>query len=211
MQKFREKQKNEQYNKIKLKEYESFEETIKYMDQEDYQLFLNNVRHTQDKNRQRNRLIFEMLLSTGMRVEEFSLMKVSDISFKESMITIPKENSKTSRSRVVRCREDLLLDLKDYLINQNIKSGYVFRNPRTNKPLTTRALQKLCNKYYDARMAIKPSPHTFRHTHAVFALQNGVPINAVMQNLGHSSITTTQIYARLAGIDISKGYEKWSY
>ena len=191
--------------------YERFEDTIKYLSEEEWDLFIKHVREKDDPNRQRNRLIFEMLLSTGMRVEEFSLMKVSDIDFKSCIINIPVENTKSKRRRVARIKKELLLDLKDYLLNKNIKSGYIFRNERTNKPLSTRYYQKLCDKYYIKELTNKPHPHMFRHTHVIFALRNGVPINSVMQQVGHMKLTTTQIYSRLAGVDIAKGYENFNF
>ena len=194
--------------------YERFEDTIKYIPFEDYKKFIQFVKELDDKNRFRNRLIFELLISTGMRVEEFSLIKISDLDFKQSMISVPYENTKTKKRRVTRVKKSLMLDLKEYLFQNNIKSGFVFRNNK-NKALSTRTYQKIFDKYfthsklieYDVFLDFKPHPHTFRHCHVIYALQHGVPINAVMAQVGHLSIKTTEIYSRLAGVDVAKGYE----
>lgn len=190
--------------------YERFEDTIKYLTEEQINKFLLNVKQTEDQNRQRNRLIFEMLVSTGMRINEFSLIKVSDINFTECFINVPFENTKTKKRRTCRIKKELLLDLKDFLMSNNIKSGFIFRN-KENKPLSTRYYQKLCDKYSLKELPFKPHPHTFRHTHIILALNKGVPMNAVQQQVGHMDLRTTTIYSKLAGIDIIKGYDGFEF
>lgn len=194
--------------------YERFEDTIKYIAFDDWLKFIQFVKELDDPNRFRNRLIFELLISTGMRINEFSLIKVSDLDFKQSMINVPFENTKTKKRRIARVKRSLMLDLKEYLIQNQIKSGFIFRNNK-NKNLSTRYYQKIFDKYFlhvklkdhGVWLDFKPHPHTFRHCHVIFSLQHGVPINAVMAQVGHLSIKTTQIYSRLAGVDIAKGYE----
>lgn len=194
--------------------YERFEDTIKYIDYSLWIKFIQFVKELEDANRLRNRLIFELLISTGMRIQEFSLIKVSDLDFQESMIRVPFENTKTKKRRTARVKRSLMLDLRDYLMSENIKSGFIFRN-KTNKPLSTRYYQKIFDKYFlhsrlqefGVYLDWKPHPHTFRHCHIVYSLQQGVPINAVMAQVGHLSINTTEIYSRLAGVDVAKGYE----
>lgn len=194
--------------------YERFEDTIKYIAYDDWLKFIQFVKELEDPNRFRNRLIFELLISTGMRINEFSLIKVADIDFKQSMINVPFENTKTKKRRVARVRRALMLDLKDFLTQNNIKSGYIFRNNK-NKAMSTRYYQKIFDKYFlhpklhecGVYLDFKPHPHTFRHCHVVFSLQHGVPINAVMAQVGHISIKTTEIYSKLAGVDVAKGYE----
>lgn len=201
--------KNEQIKVYKTKEqrhYEKFEDTIKYLNFDEWKLFLTFVKQKEDLNRRRNTLIFRLQHSTGCRVLEFSLIKVQDIDFKIGLINIPWENTKTKKRRTVRVNKEVLLDLKEYLLDNNIKSGFIFRN-KNNKPLTTRFYQKLFDKYHMDDLPFKIHPHTLRHTHVVHALRKGVPINAVQQQVGHMDLKTTAIYCRLAGIDVMKGYE----
>lgn len=213
MQEFRQKNKNELIKVYKGREqihYERFEDTIKYLTEEQLKKFLLHVKQTDDPNRQRNRLIFEMLVSTGMRINEFSLIKVADVNFDECFLNVPFENTKTKKRRTCRIKRELLLDLKDFLMSNNIKSGFIFRN-KDNKPLSTRYYQKLCDKYSLTEFPFKPHPHTFRHTHIILALSKGVPMNAVQQQVGHIDLKTTSIYSKLAGIDLIKGYEVFQY
>ena len=201
--------------------YERFEDTIKYIVFDAWIMFLQFVKEFDDKHRIRNILIFRLLISTGMRVKEFYMIKVADLDFKSSMINVPFENTKTKRRRTARVNKTLMLDLKEYMYSNGIKSGYVFRNSKNNF-LSTRSYQKIFDKYFCHQIIVegrainlydhigigfKPHPHTFRHCHVVFSLQAGVPINAVMSQVGHLSMKTTEIYSKLAGVDVAKGYE----
>jgi len=213
MDKFVQKNKSETLKVYKGREqihYERFEDTIKYLTEEQLKMYIEEVKKKEDKNRHRNKLIFNLLISTGMRVTEFSLIKVQDIDFEQNLINVPYENTKTKKRRAVRVKREVLLDLKDYLMSNNIKSGYVFKN-KDNKPLSSRLYQKLCEKYYIEELPFKPSPHTFRHTHIVIALKKGIPMNAVQQQVGHMDLKTTSIYSKLAGVDIVKGYGGFEY
>jgi len=207
------------YSSKQENDYEKFEDTIKYIPEDQLKIFLQFVRELEDKNRTRNKLIFELWISIGSRIGEFSLIKVSDVDFNSCTINLPQSNTKSSQRRTVRVKKEVLLDLKDYLISKNIKSGVIFRN-KNNAPMSTRAFQKICDKYFmhpglqqieNFNLSFKPSPHTFRHTHIILALQKGVPINAIMQNVGHMDLSTTQIYSKIAGIEIAKGYEGFTY
>lgn len=199
------------------KHYEDFQDTIKYFSYDKWLKFLELVKTKEDKNRKRNILIFSLLLSSGTRIKEFGLIKVSDIDFNNCYITIPAENTKTKKKRVVRVNKILMLDLKEYLNDRNIKSGYVFRN-KNNLPFTNRFYHKLFIKYFEDQdiknnlnLDFTPHPHTLRHCHIIYSLQQGVSINAIQQNVGHLDLKTTMIYSKLAGVEIIKEYEKTEF
>lgn len=148
-----------------------------------------------------------------MRIGEFSQIKINQLDFENNLIEIPAEVTKTKKRRVVRVNPELMLDVKDYIISNNIKSGYLFSNSRRN-PYSIRTYERLFEKYFDKyelkeklNLDFSPRPHSNRHLHIIVALQSGVPINAIMQNVGHKSIKTTQIYARLSASDVSKAYK----
>lgn len=197
--------------------YEKFEDTIKHFPYEIWKVFIQFVKELEDKNRKRNKIIFQTLLSTGMRINEFSLIKVAGLNFNEGVLNIPAENTKSKKRRVVRLNKALSNDIKDYIFDNNIKSGYVFRN-RYNKAFSVRFYQKLTDKYFlhpefiklleSKKLALefKPHPHTFRHCHCIYSLEQGVPINTLQQQVGHVDLRTTQIYLKLAGVEIKKGY-----
>jgi len=199
------------------KHYEEFQDTIKYFSFDKWIKFIELVKEKEDKNRKRNILIFSLLLSSGARIKEFSLIKVNDINFNDYYITIQAENTKTKKKRVVRINKILLLDLKEYLKEKNIKSGFIFRNKK-NLPFTNRFYHKLFRKYFeDAKIKNElnlnfiPHPHTLRHCHIIYSLQQGVSINAIQQNVGHLDLKTTMIYSKLAGIDIITEYQKTNF
>jgi integrase len=203
------------YKGRKEKYYDRFEDTIKYIPIEKWKKFIQFVKEKEDKNRKRNILIFQLLLSTGMRIGEFSLIKINDIDFEESVIHIPFENTKTKKRRTARVKKEILLDLKEYLLNNNIKSGFIFRNKK-NKPLSTRYYQKLFDKYFlnpnlDLNLNFKPSPHTLRHCHIIYALQQGVSINAVKEQVGHFHITTTEIYSKISAKEVKTAYDNFEF
>lgn len=196
--------------KGKNKHYEIFEDTIKYFSYEKWIVFINFVKMTEDRNRKRNVLIFQLLLSTGMRISEFSQIKVNDIDFDNCTINIPYENTKTAHRRTVRVKKEIMLDLKEYISQEKIKSGYIFRN-KNNEAFSTRNFGKIFKKYFGSdkiklNLNFVPHPHTLRHCHIVYAMQNNVPINSIMAQVGHLNLHTTQIYSKLAGCDIIQGY-----
>lgn len=107
-----------------------------------------------------------------------------------------------------------MLDLKEYILNKNIKNGYLFGNSQRN-PYSTRTYQRLFEKYFDKyelkdklNLDFKPTPHTMRHNHIVYGLQQKVPLAVVSKNSGHKRFTTTQIYANIAITDVVQAYDE---
>lgn len=198
--------------KSKNKNYSKFEDTIKHFPYDKWIEFIQEIKLMKDRNRKRNILVFEMLLSTGMRIREFSLIQVKDVDFQYGLIDIPKINTKTSQRRVVRVNKKLLVDLQEYLSEKKIKSGYIFTNKK-REALNVRTYQKMFEKYFityglqkKLNLDFTPHPHTIRHNMVHYSLQNGIPINAVMAQAGHKDITTTQIYLKLAGAELVREY-----
>jgi site-specific recombinase XerD len=79
-----------------------------------------------------------------------------------------------------------------------------------DQPLTPRSIQRLIQKYARAAGITKPvTPHTLRHSFATDLLQNGADIRSVQTMLGHSSITTTQIYTHITDKELKNIYHKY--
>lgn len=196
----------------KKKNYSKFRDTIKYLHRKEMNLLLSHISTKESHNRFRNKLLFSLLLSSGCRISEFLKIQVKDIDFELSLIHINKENTKTNRSRSVRVKKDLLLDLKDYLTHNNIKNGYIFRNKNTLEPLQARGIRFILDNYTkELELSVKPSPHTFRHSHCVYALSEGVSINALKQQVGHLNLETTQIYCEIAGVELIDSYKEVTF
>ena len=180
--------------KIRKRNNQSFKNSIKYLKKEEWDKLRASIDNCRDK------LIITLLYSTGMRVGEFTKLRVDDIDFAERFITIPPENTKTREGRTIFVPREVLNDLKAYLNLGKKRSGRIFN-------LTTRRVQQLLKKY-SSRGGVKATPHTLRHTHIVHSLLNKVTISAVQKQVGHKRLTTTQIYSDFAPEQVREAYEK---
>lgn len=150
---------------------------------------------------QRNQCMVEILYGCGLRVSELIEIKISDINFKEHYL---KVNGKGNKTRYVPLTNYTLSLLKDYI--QNVRphykinkkyEDYVFLNSRgssMSRVIVFIIIKELADK---AGINKKISPHTFRHSFATHMLQNGADLRYIQEMLGHSSITTTEIYTHL--------------
>jgi len=172
----------------------NFKDSIKYFKKEEWAKLRSSIDSYRDK------LIVTLLYSTGMRVGEFTKLRVEDIDFSERFIRIPPENSKTGEGRTIFVPQEVLNDIRADLKLEKMKKGRVF-------DLTTRRIQQLLKKY-SSQAGVEATPHTLRHTHIVHSLLNKVPITAVQKQVGHKRLTTTQIYSDLAPEQMREAYEK---
>ncbi len=171
----------------------SFKDSIKYLKKEEWDKLRSSIDNYRDK------LIITLLYSTGMRVGEFTKLKVEDIDFEERFIRIPEENTKTKEGRTIFVPMEVLNDIRAYLKLEKKKKGRVFN-------LIPRRVQQLLKKY-STRAGVKATPHTLRHSHIVHSLLKKVPITAVQKQVGHKRLTTTQIYSALAPEQVRQAYE----
>jgi integrase/recombinase XerD len=148
----------------------------------------------------RNRAIIEILYSCGLRVSELTGLKISDIYFDEEFIRVI---GKGNKERLIPAGKIALRQVKNYLLERDAinvaKSAedILFLNNR-GKPLS-RVMIFLIIKKLAREAGVKKtiSPHTFRHSFATVLVENGADLRAVQEMLGHSSITTTEIYTHL--------------
>ena len=187
-------------------------QTIRAIPRDKIDQFLKLVSGTEDLHRTRNHLIFRLLLSTGMRVGEFSKIKVNDLE-PPNKIYIPAVNTKNKMCRTVRVLPSLFLDLKEYLISKKIKNSYIWQK-KNGKRISTHGIASMFRKYFVTKEFAKkldlssiPTPHTFRHTHAVQSMNSGVNQSAIQKNLGHNSPQMTQHYLQFSIQDVIKSYE----
>lgn len=182
--------------------YSRFGSTIKYLSEEQVKALLESVVGIRDK------LIIKLLLDTGMRILEFSLLKAEHLRTKEGYIFIPAENTKTKRSRLVRVNRELMNDLIAYCRLNKIRNRYIWKGYKTTYPITTKALRLMIKKYGKKAGINWLTPHKLRHTHIVRALNNGVPLPAVQAQVGHLRLETTQVYAQFAPKEVKEAYER---
>lgn len=159
----------------------------------------------------RDRAILETLYATGMRVSELINLKMSDF---HQEIKLIKVLGKGSKERLVPISDVALswIDKYDKQVREKLimKSGsfsdVIFLNSR-GKQLTRQAVWQLIKKYcQQANITKNVTPHTLRHTFATHLLENGADLRVVQELLGHSDITTTQIYTNLTQKHIMEVY-----
>ena len=174
---------------IKLPNYLTVEEVDKLLSIPD----INTFKGLRDKT------MLEIMYSCGLRVSELISLKKKDINIKNSFIRII---GKGNKERIIPIGEIALEYLNKYfeLLSYNSKinnSKNVFIN-KHGQPLTRQYFFKII-KYYSIKANINKniSPHTLRHSFATHLLENGAPLIAVKNLLGHESINTTQIYTHV--------------
>lgn len=149
----------------------------------------------------RNYCIIEVLYGCGLRVSELIDLKISNINFKEGYL---KVEGKGDKVRFVPLAEYTAKLIKDYInhvrthykINKKCED-FLFLNSRGSS--MSRVIVFIIIKELTEKAGInkKISPHTFRHSFATHLLQNGADLRYIQEMLGHSSITSTEIYTHL--------------
>ncbi len=150
---------------------------------------------------QRNRAIIETLYSCGLRVSELISMKISNLFFAQGFVKIL---GKGDKQRLVpisqRAITEITLYIENYRNHLEIQTGfedYVFLN-RRGKNLTRNMIFLIIKELAKKTEINKNiSPHTFRHSFATHLVEGGADLRSVQQMLGHSSITTTEIYTHI--------------
>ena len=148
----------------------------------------------------RDKAIIEMLYSCGLRVSELCDLKMSKLFLDDDMIRIM---GKGSKERLLPIGGTAKRYLNDYITYtrpgflKNTGSSSVFLS-RNGKPLTRAMVNILLTKWVRASGITKPvSPHTLRHSFATHLLEGGADLRFVQALLGHSDISTPQIYTHL--------------
>jgi integrase/recombinase XerD len=146
----------------------------------------------------RNIAIFELLFASGMRVSELSHLKTKDLNLSKGIALI---KGKGNRERIIPIpHPDILTALSDYylLFKDNIEDSEYFFVNRMNSRLSEQSIRLMINKYAkESNIQQHITPHMFRHSVATLLLENGVDIRYIQNILGHSTISTTQIYAQV--------------
>lgn len=146
----------------------------------------------------RDKAILELMYSSGLRASEVVNMKTGDINFEAGFITI---QGKGSKERVIPVNETALKTLKRYIeelrpVILNKKTSRHLFIRKGGKPMTRQRLWQLI-KTYSKDLSIKISPHTLRHCFASHLLDGGADLRALQKMLGHTDISTTQIYTKV--------------
>lgn len=188
--------------KIELGKQE--ERQVEFLDSEELERFLRAPLEAKNPAiiQSRDKAIIETLFSTGLRVSELANLKRDQINLQRDEFTI---RGKGSKLRVVFLTDNSKHWLKKYLEKRADISPYLFvrhdkamQDNKKEANLTPRSIERLVQKYATIGGITKTvTPHTLRHSFATDLLRNGADIRSVQAMLGHSSITTTQIYTHI--------------
>lgn len=144
----------------------------------------------------RNRLIVEFLYAAGVRVSECVKLKVNDLDLKQRIARI--SGGKGNKDRIVILSIEWIKHAKKYLKNKKVKSEYVF-SKKNGKQLSADIMQRIVRKAAKkAGINKHVTPHTLRHSFGTHLLEGGENIRNIQELLGHSSLSTTQIYTHVS-------------
>jgi integrase/recombinase XerC len=159
----------------------------------------------------RNRLIVELLYASGLRVSELSNLTIDKINISTKEIRVL---GKGSKERIVFFGDYAKKYLELYLnesrptLQNKTKTNILLLN-NNGDPLSTRGIQLVIdNVVRDASLKHNISPHVLRHTFATDLLNNGADLKSVQELLGHSSLSTTQIYTHITNERLRSVYLK---
>ena len=160
----------------------------------------------------RDNAIMELLYASGLRVSELINLKLSDLNLDMGFIHV---YGKGDKERIVPTTEYVAEKLNDYIKNQRLmllkheNTDILFLTNR-GKGFTRQGLWKTIKKYVlISGISKNITPHTFRHSFATHLIENGADLRAVQEMLGHSDISTTQVYTQISATKIREMYKQF--
>jgi len=148
----------------------------------------------------RDKVMFEVLYATGLRVSELISLKLSDLNLEMGCL---RTLGKGDKERLVPLGNVAQQELRNYIgwVRQDLlkkkNSPYLFLSQR-GSPMTRQGFWKIIKQYArKANVSVPISPHTLRHAFATHLLERGADLRSVQQMLGHADISTTQIYTHV--------------
>lgn len=143
----------------------------------------------------RSAAVIELLFASGVRVSELCGLKKSDVNLADNYI---KVYGKGSKERYIQIENESVLNILKRLEETQSGGEYFFQNPSGEK-ISQQAVRETINRMVkECGLPIHITPHMFRHSFATLLLDEGVDIRCIQKLLGHSSITTTQIYTQVS-------------
>ena len=179
---------------IKLKSSKKLPEVLSITDIENMINFYNHETYLDS----RNRTVIDVLYSTGCRVSELCDINISDIDLDEKYL---KLKGKGSKQRIVPIGSMLYKNLMQYL---NVRETFLqnrgeplFLSKSKNKLDRTAVFRIIKKTAKNISLETDVHPHTLRHSAATHMLEGGCDLRTVQEFLGHSSVSTTQIYTKV--------------
>lgn len=159
----------------------------------------------------RDKAMLELLYATGIKVSELIELNISDINLQIGFLNLKS----AKKERVVPIYPAAVKTLQSYILNvrpiiiSSAKEDRLFTN-MTGEPLSRQGFWKIV-KFYAQKAKINKeiTPHTLRHSFATHLLENGASLKDIKEMLGHSDISTTQVYAQLMKNKYIQDYNKF--
>lgn len=156
----------------------------------------------------RDRAILELLYSCGIRIAELTSLDMSDLDIKESLIRV---KGKGKKERILPVGTKAMDSIRDYLperVSIKKKSEALFLNNHGGR-LTQRSIRRILIEYSKKiNMIGDISPHVLRHTFATHLLHGGADLRTIQELLGHSSLSSTQIYTHVDNVHLAEVYDR---
>ena len=158
----------------------------------------------------RDKVIIELAYACGLRVSEIVNLQINSIYFEESYIQV---TGKGQKDRLIPVNKTTLSMIDEYINTERTKfssnSNFLFISQH-KKPLTRQRIWQIIKLHIRNAGIIKNvSPHTLRHSFATHILENGGSLRAIQEMLGHSNISTTEIYTHLEKNRLKNIHEKF--
>lgn len=148
----------------------------------------------------KHRILLTLVYSAGLRSQEVSNLKLSDIDFARKTIHI--RQSKYKKDRMVPLAAYMVRGLKKYITAEN-PHGFLFNGKQPGQPYSQKALNWVMRKALKiSRIQKEVNLHSLRHSYATHLLEEGINIVTVKELLGHANIATTMIYLHVANCPI---------
>ena len=165
----------------------------------------------------RDRAIFELLFSTGLRISELTNLNRDSVNLQRKEFVV---RGKGQKDRPVFISQSAADAVQDYLDERKDSLPALFLNNSRNQPMTgtngnyrrlsPRSVERIINKYVRAAGITKHvTPHTLRHSFATDLLMNGAHLRSVQSLLGHANISTTQIYTHVTDPHLKEIHDKF--
>jgi len=176
----------------------------KFLTEEEMKRFLDGL--PEEKELQmRDKAALELFYSSGLRISELIGLNIEDLDLMSGII---KVKGKGKKERILPMGESSIRILNKYLERRLSKEKALFLN-RFGRRISAVGVRKAVNKCAKVlALREKISPHVFRHSFATHLLNRGADLRSVQELLGHSNITTTQIYTHLTVDSLKRVYQK---
>ena len=153
----------------------------------------------------RNRAVFELFYSTGMRVSELSNLNVEDIDHESCLVRV---RGKGNRERLVPVGDRALKAVDDYRTGIDGESGVLFLNRDAHRLSDSSIRRVLAGLVKACGLGVPVSPHTLRHSFATHMLDAGADLRGIQEILGHASLSSTQIYTHVTYARLMEVYDR---